>query len=102
MMQRIKNKVVLVDFTAAWCGPCRAMKPLLESLALKYGSKLDVVEIDIDAHKKLATQFMVQSIPTLILFRDGEEIKRFVGLQNESAISPHIDEAIGQAAGHLG
>ena len=63
----IKDKKVLVDFGASWCGPCRAMEPIIKELAVKYEGKVTILEIDIDSQKDLATDYMIQSIPTFIL-----------------------------------
>ena len=88
---RLKGKIVLADFSAAWCGPCRAMAPVIEALKKDYQGRALILEIDIDNAQQLATDFMVHSIPTLILFRDGKEIRRFVGLQSRTAIEQGLN-----------
>lgn len=88
---RLKGKIVLADFSAAWCAPCRAMAPVIGELGRNYNGRATIVEIDIDSEKELATEFMVHSIPTLILFQDGQEKKRFVGLQSKSAIEDELN-----------
>ncbi|MFA5624236.1 MAG: thioredoxin [Bradymonadales bacterium] len=70
---------VLVDFWAAWCGPCRAIAPLLETLAQENDGKVKIAKVDIDAYPELANRFGVQSIPTLVAYKDGEEISRIIG-----------------------
>lgn len=90
----IKTGVVLIDFSADWCGPCKVLKPTIKNIETQYQGQASIMEIDIDQHRDLATQFMVQSIPTLILFKNGNEIKRFIGLQPEKTISGAIDEAL--------
>jgi thioredoxin 1 len=72
------EKAVLVDFYADWCGPCHMMTPVLEELASER-SDLDVVKVDIDEHPNLAARYGVQSIPTMILFRDGEPQETVIG-----------------------
>lgn len=90
----IKGKTVLVDFGASWCGPCKAMKPVIEELSAEYKGRATIWEIDIDSQKSLATDYMVQSIPTLILFKDGKEIQRFVGLQSKSTIQNSLNAVL--------
>lgn len=87
----LKGKIVLADFSADWCAPCRALAPVVKELAQAYNGRATVIELNIDSEKELATDFMVHSIPTLILFKDGEEKKRFVGLQSKSAIEDGLD-----------
>jgi thioredoxin 1 len=86
--------VTLVDFNADWCAPCRAQEPIIKKLANVYKNRASVLEINIDKNRTLATNYMVQSIPTLIIFKDGKEIKRFVGLQSETSIAKSLDEAL--------
>ena len=83
---------VLVDFSADWCGPCRALSPILESLAVQYGKTdgngkgVKFVKVDVDKSLDLAAFFQVNSIPTLILFEDGKPVQRSMGLQSEDAL----------------
>ncbi|NOX34577.1 MAG: thioredoxin [Deltaproteobacteria bacterium] len=90
----IKNGVTLVDFNAQWCAPCKAQEPIIKKLISTYKNRASILEINIDEHRTLATQYMVQSIPTLIIFKDGKEFKRFVGLQAEAAITKSMDNAL--------
>ncbi len=78
--------VVLVDFFAQWCGPCRMMEPVIEEFAEEMKSEVTVAQIDIDASQKTTQTFQVTSIPTLILFKDGKEVKRVVGLKDIDAL----------------
>ena len=87
--------LVLVDFWAPWCGPCRAIAPVLEDLAAAYGDKLTVAKIDIDDHRVKAGEFGVRAIPTLILFKDGRPVETLVGLQTRSSLAAAIDRARG-------
>lgn len=89
-----KKKVALVDFGAAWCGPCKAMEPIIRDMKKKYEDRATILEINIDDQRSLATDYMVQSIPTLILFKDGQEINRFVGLQPAATIEQSLNDAL--------
>ena len=80
------NKVALVDFGADWCGPCRALAPTIEELARDYSGKVLVGKLDVDENPKTSECFQVFSIPTLIVFKDGCEVERFVGLCAKSSI----------------
>jgi len=90
----LKNKIVLVDFGATWCGPCKAMEPIIKDMIKKYEGRATILEIDIDDQRTLATDYMVQSIPTLIIFNDGQEVKRLVGLQPVATIEKNLNEAL--------
>ena len=90
----LKGKTVLVDFSASWCGPCKAMEPVIGEMVNKYEGKATIMEIDIDKQRTLATDYMVQSIPTLILFKDGREVKRLVGLQPAATIEQSLNDAL--------
>ena len=86
--------ITVLDFTAAWCAPCRAMTPLLDSLATEYGSRLRVQAIDVDHEPALAQQYGVRSMPTLVLLRDGREVGRVIGLRPRKFIAGMIDRAL--------
>jgi thioredoxin 1 len=83
---------VLVDFWAAWCGPCRAVAPTVEALASEYAGKLKVVKLDVDESGDVAGQYGVQSIPTLILFKGGQPVERLVGNYPKPAIVSKIQQ----------
>ena len=74
-----KCRVVLVDFWAEWCGPCRLVEPVVEKISEEYGDKLAVVKINVDENPDVAASFEVYSIPTLLLFHRGKEARRFIG-----------------------
>lgn len=91
---KIKKGITLIDFNADWCAPCRAQAPIIKNLNRIYQRRAAIVEINIDENRDLATRYMVQSIPTLILFKDGEEIKRFVGLQDQATLEKNLDQIL--------
>ena len=74
------KKLVVVDFFATWCGPCRMMAPILEEAQTQLGDKVKIVKVDVDESEKLARKFGVMSIPTLIFFKDGQVKDKHVGL----------------------
>jgi len=90
--QQTKGKVVLVDFWAAWCAPCRMMAPVLNDVADGLSGNQKVGKINIEQQQSLANQFKVRSIPTLILFRNGKEVKRFVGIKQKDFLLREIQE----------
>ena len=90
----LKKKTVLVDFTASWCGPCREMVPVIREIMDEFADKAVVMEIDVDSQRSLSMDYMVQSIPTFILFKDGVEIKRLVGLQPKTAIADCLNAVL--------
>lgn len=77
---------VLVDFWAAWCGPCRMVAPVLEEIAKEKAGSLTVAKVDVDANPGTARDFQVVSIPTLILFKNGQPVKRIVGAKSKPAL----------------
>jgi thioredoxin 2 len=92
---------VIVDFWAAWCGPCRMIKPVLETLAVDYAGRLKVVEVDVDEEPRLAQRWRAMSIPLLVVLRDGEELDRIVGARPHAELEGRLKpvlEAQAQAA----
>ena len=82
----IKEGIVLVDFWAPWCGPCRSQVPIIEALAEKVDGKAVIGKLNVDEAAAAAGKFGVMSIPTLIVFKDGAEAQRFVGVQSEEKL----------------
>lgn len=91
----IKSDIpVLVDFNATWCGPCKMLAPTIEKLAGEYDGKVKVVSLDIDEAGDIAGRYGVMSIPTLIVFKNGDVFNRSMGLQPEPKVKAQIEEAL--------
>tara|TARA_B100001179_G_C18475954_1_gene353535 strand:- start:260 stop:583 length:324 start_codon:yes stop_codon:yes gene_type:complete len=85
---------VFVDFWAEWCGPCRAIGPVLESLADDFDGKVKVVKINVDENGKLATEYNVSAIPSLIIFKGGKEVDRIVGAGTKEMYADKLNKII--------
>ncbi len=88
------NDVVLVDFYADWCGPCKALHPTLESVATEFDGKAVVSKINVDSNPELSQQFGVRSIPALFYFQNGELVGKQNGLQSKASISQNINQLL--------
>lgn len=86
------NKVVLVDFSAAWCGPCKALHPTLESVAADFSGKAIIAKVDVDAEPELSAKYGITNIPAILYFKNGELLKRQMGNQPKAAISAVLNE----------
>lgn len=83
---------VLVDFFATWCGPCKMLTPVMEELSAEYEGKLEFVKVDVDESHAVAEKFGIMSIPTVILFKDGNPVGKFMGYQPKAAVKSFIDK----------
>jgi len=90
--------VVVVDFWAEWCGPCRAIAPILEGLAKTYEGKLQVAKLDVDVNQRTSMRFNVRSIPTLLFFKDGKLVDSVVGLAQPAELTKRIERLLAAAA----
>lgn len=89
-----ENSVVLVDFWAPWCGPCRMIGPFIEQIAEAYADKALVCKVNVDECQDVAAKFGVSSIPTVLLFRDGELVDRAVGARPKKAFEQMLDQQL--------
>ncbi|MCI7795607.1 MAG: thioredoxin [Lachnospiraceae bacterium] len=88
------DKPVLVDFYADWCGPCKMMAPAIEKLAEEYDGKAVVGKLNVDESGEIAARYGIMNIPTLILFKNGEIVRKLVGLQNRDTLKKLMDTAL--------
>ena len=86
---------ILVDFWAEWCGPCKMIAPVLEEIASAHGESLQIAKLNVDDNPNIARRFDVMSIPTLLVFRDGEVQKRLVGAKGKAQLLEELSEFIG-------
>lgn len=87
-----QDKPTLVDFFATWCGPCKVQGPILEQVKQQIGGEANIVKIDIDRNQTLTGQYEVQSVPTLIIFKNGEAVWRAVGVQQADELTARLRE----------
>ena len=85
------EKLVLVDFWAEWCGPCRMLGPIIEELSSDYDGKAIIGKVDVDSNQQFAAQYGVRNIPTVLIFKDGELVNRQVGVSQKNVYSEYID-----------
>jgi len=91
----VASGVTLVDFWAEWCGPCRMITPVLDQLSAEYDGKVCIAKVNVDHAPALAEDYGVQSIPTLLVMKDGAEVTRFIGVTSKGDLAAALDNAIG-------
>jgi putative thioredoxin len=94
VLERSRRNPVVVDFWAAWCGPCRMLGPAIEQEVAKREGKVELVKVDVEAEGTLAARYGIQSIPTVAVFRDGEPVSGFVGAYPAATIGAFLDDVI--------
>jgi thioredoxin 1 len=92
--KKIKSGTILVDFHATWCVPCKMMAPILNDLAEEVESNVTISKLDVDVAKKTASKYSVRSVPTMILFRNGREVKRITGVKTKEYLLREIDRVV--------
>ena len=98
VVERSRELPVVVDFWAAWCGPCRMLGPAIEAEAAKREGRLELVKVDVEAEGELAARYGVQSIPTVAVFRHGEPVTGFVGAYPAQTVGAFLDDVLARDA----
>src|SRR5690606_30961221 len=98
VIEASRSALVLVDFWAAWCGPCRQLTPIIEKVVRSYNGKVRLVKLNVDQHPAIAGQLRIQSLPTVYAFRDGRPLDGFMGALPESRVRQFVDRLIGDDA----
>jgi thioredoxin 1 len=88
------NLPVLVDFSAEWCGPCKSLAPIVESLAKEYEGRVKFVQLDIDENRQTPSSYGIMAVPTLILFKGGEVVDKVTGFKPKAVLTQHLDKLV--------
>lgn len=88
------SNVVLMDFSAEWCGPCKMQDPILEEVTKKFGDKIEFKKIDVDQNFELASKYTIHAVPTLIIEKDGTVFKRYTGVTRAAVLEADLNEAL--------
>ena len=91
---KVEKRVVLMDFHAAWCGPCKIQDPILEDLKKKFGDKVEFKKIDVDQSGELADKYVIRAVPTLVIEKDGKIFKKYVGVTSLKELEKTIGDAL--------
>ena len=93
--EKASEGVVLVDFWATWCGPCRAIAPTVEELSIEYKDKAVVGKLDVDHNPEVAMKYGIRSIPTLLVLKDGQVVDQVIGMTSKQTLAAKLDAALG-------
>jgi len=91
-VKKSDTPIVVVDFWAPWCGPCRKLSPLIDEIADEFAGKIKVVKVNTDENLKLAQEYSISGIPSILLFKSGEAVERLVGLMQKSSLVSNIEK----------
>jgi len=90
----VQDGITLVDFWAPWCGPCKMLGPVLEELAAEFASKIKMAKLNIDENNVIASQLGIMSIPTMVLFKEGQPVEKIVGYQPKEVLKAYLMEKV--------
>jgi len=93
-LEEYKGKVVVINFWATWCGPCRMVAPILDELAEEFAGRAKIAKVNVDENQQVPAQFGIRSIPTLILFKDGQVVATQVGALPKSQLAAFVEQAL--------
>lgn len=93
--ETVNSGVSLVDFWAPWCGPCRVVAPIIEELAEEYNGKANICKVNTDEEQDLAVKFGIRSIPTILFFKNGEQVDQMIGATSKQAFKEKLDSFLG-------
>ncbi len=92
--EKVESGLVVIDFFANWCGPCRMMGPILENVQNELGDKVQIYKVDVDESENLARRFGIMSIPTILIYKDGEIVKKQIGLWMQDSMVEELNQYI--------
>ncbi|MFE0441108.1 thioredoxin [Aerococcus sp. NPDC058936] len=94
LVSEVQEGITLVDFWAPWCGPCKMLGPVLEELAAEFAPKIKIAKLNIDENKETASQLGIMSIPTMVLYKNGQPVEKIVGYQPKEVLKEYLTEKV--------